>query len=179
MVGIDLDQVLDGDGKVKAWGRGIVEKFFDTYMEISPSGSGIKIWLRGALPANLPGIQVGDGQIEIYDHARYFTVTGRVFRGAPLIVENHAQDVFQLYRRLLPADRGTWPLQPLQGGRIPYGRQHSTLVSIAGTLRARNVCDAAILACLQVVNAQQCERPGPADHIARIVRSTRHWEPPT
>jgi putative DNA primase/helicase len=51
MVGIDLDDVLDGDGIVKPWGRGVVERFADTYMEISPSGMGLKIWARGELPA--------------------------------------------------------------------------------------------------------------------------------
>jgi hypothetical protein len=37
------------------------------------------------------------------------------------------------------------------------------------------VCDEAILACLLAVNAHQCERPGTAEAIARIVRSTRLW----
>ena len=80
--GIDLDDCLDAEGTLKPWARGIVERFSDTYMEISPSGSGLKIWVRGAVPANLAGVSVGDGQIETYDHARYFAVTGRIFRGA-------------------------------------------------------------------------------------------------
>jgi len=63
----------------------------------------------------------------------------------------------------------------LQGGRIPCGQQHSTLVSIAGTLRARLVCDEAIETCLQIINTRQRERPGPAENIARIVRSSRRW----
>ena len=69
----------------------------------------------------------------------------------------------------------TWPLQPLQGGRIPYGKQHSTLVSIAGTLRARRVCEEAIEACLQLINEKQCERPGPPAEDRRIVQSSRRW----
>src|SRR5256885_11366384 len=52
---------------------------FRSYVEISPSYQGLKIWLRGSLPANLPSVQVGDGTIELYDHSRYFAVTGRVF----------------------------------------------------------------------------------------------------
>jgi putative DNA primase/helicase len=70
--GIDLDDALDTEGSVKPWARGIVERFSDTYMEISPSGLGLKIWVRGSLPTNLAGVSVGDGQIEMYDHARYF-----------------------------------------------------------------------------------------------------------
>ncbi len=173
--GIDLDDCLDPEDIIKPWGRGIVERFSDTYMEISPSGTGLKIWARGSIPANLAGVNVGDGQIEIYDHARYFAVTGRIFRSAPLEVEDHAADLRALYNHLTRRKIGRWPLQPLQGGRIPYGQQHSTLVSIAGTLRARLVCDEAIEACLQIINAQQCERPGPPENIARIVRSSRRW----
>jgi len=173
--GIDLDDCLDTNGTVKSWARGIVEHFSDTYMEVSPSGAGLKIWARGSLPANLPGVSVGDGQIEIYDHARYFAVTGRIFRGSPLEVEDHAADMQALYDHLTRRKVGRWTLQPLRGGRIPYGRQHSTLVSIAGTLRARLVCDEAIEACLQIINTRQCERPGPPENITRIVRSSRRW----
>lgn len=85
--GIDLDDSLDKDGKVKPWAVGIVERFSDKYMEVSPSEQGLKIWSRGSLPANLPGVTVGDGSVELCDHARYFTVTGRVFRGAPHQIE--------------------------------------------------------------------------------------------
>jgi hypothetical protein len=172
--GIDLDDSLDDLGNVKPWAQGIVERFADTYCEVSPSGQGLKIWARGALRANLPGLKVGDGQIELYDHARYFAVTGRVFRGAPLQIEDHSSDLLTLYDRLT-VGRRAWPLQPQPGGRIPYGQQHSTLVSIAGTLRARRVCDEAIQACLHVINARQCEKPGPPENIARIVRSSRKW----
>jgi hypothetical protein len=110
----------------------------------------------------------------LYDHARYFTVTGRAFRGAPLEIEDHAGDLLMLYDRLTGGRKG-WPLQPLPGGQIPHGRQHNTLVSLCGTLRTRGVCDEAIEACLQIVNEQQCEKPGPREHISRIVRSSRKW----
>jgi hypothetical protein len=173
--GIDLDDSLDERGALKPWARGIVERFSDTYMEVSPSGKGLKIWARGRLPANVGGVSTGDGRIEAYDHARYFTVTGHRFRGAPLEVEDHSNDVRTLYDHLTRSNGCRSPLQPLSGGRIPYGQQHNTLVSIAGALRRRRICDEAIEACLQVINARQCERPGPQDNIARLVRSSRRW----
>jgi hypothetical protein len=175
LAGIDLDDCLDTEGNVKSWARGIVKRFADTYIETSPSGQGLKIWAYGSLPANVATVRVGDGGIEMYDHARYFTVTGRAFRGAPLEIEHHEGDLLLLYDWLKKGERRRWPLQPLEGGRIPYGRQHSTLVSIAGTLRRRGVCDAAIEACLQAINDKQCERPGPRENITRIVRSSRRW----
>ena len=174
LAGIDLDDSLDEQGDVKTWALGIVERFSDTYMEISPGGQGLKIWARGSLPANLPGVQVGDGTIELYDHARYFAVTARVFRGAPLEIEDHSGDLLMLYDRLTAGRKG-WPLQPQPGGQIPHGRQHNTLVSLCGTLRARGVCEEAIESCLQIVNEAQCERPGTRDHISRIVVSSRKW----
>ena len=176
LVGIDLDDCLTTDGVLKPWAMGIVERLSDTYVEISPSGCGLKSWVKGHLPANVSGVKIGDGQIEMYDHSRYFTVTRRVFQGAPLEIEDHASDVILLFERLLQAKhKNNWPLQPLQGGRIPYGQQHNTLISIAGTLRARRVCDEAIEACLQIVNERQCERPGPRVHVTHLVRSSRRW----
>lgn len=175
VVGIDLDDSLDANGNAKPEFCGIVERFADTYTEISPSGRGLKMWVRGRLPANLPKVTVEGGGVEMYDHARYFTFTGnRISWGA-------AGDRQQRRGRVVPYDRPTkagqriWSLQPLKGGRIPYGQQHSTLVSIAGTLRARRVCEEAIEACLQMINAKQCGKPGPAANISRIVRSTRRW----
>ena len=172
--GIDLDDSLDEQGDLKDWARGIVERFSDTYMEISPSSRGLKIWARASLPANLPGVRVGDGAIELYDHARYFAVTGRAFRGAPLQVEDHVADLLLLYQRLTAGRKG-WPLKPLPGGQIPHGRQHNTLVSICGTLRARGVCEEAIESCLQIVNEKQCEKPGQRENVSRIVRGSRKW----
>ena len=179
LVGIDLDHCLDSSGNPKPWARGVVERFADTYGETSPSGNGLKFWGRGSLPANRPKVVVGgSGEgIELYDHARFFTFTGRNFRNGPLEVADHAADLLLLYEHLNKRSnerRRNWPLQPVKGGRIPYGQQHSTLVSLAGTLRARRICDEAIEACLQAVNTHQCERPGAAENISRIVCS-RRW----
>jgi len=112
----------------------------------------------------------------MYSHSRYFAVTGSAFRGSPLEVEDHAADLLKLYE-FLTAGRKGWALGPLPSGRIPYGQQHNTLVSLCGTLRARGVCEEAIESCLQIVNQKQCQRPGTREAIGRIVQSTRKWGP--
>lgn len=173
-VGIDLDDSLDAQGDPKPWAQEIVARFADTYCEISPSCHGLKIWCRGSLPANVGKVAVGDGGIEMYSRARFFTVTGKAYRGAPLQVEDHASDVLQLHAALTRR-QGRWKHQPGADGKIPHGRQHYTLVSIAGTLAQRGVCLEAIEACLLVVNARQCERPGPSANIKQIVRSSAEW----
>src|SRR5690348_15087655 len=49
LVGIDLDDSLEVDGTLKPGFCGLVERFWDTYLEVSPSRRGLKMWVRGAL----------------------------------------------------------------------------------------------------------------------------------
>lgn len=72
--GVDLDSVVDLEtGEVAVWAQQIIEGL-DGYTELSPSGAGIHIVVRGELP------RVGNrkGPIEMYDKKRFFTVTGHV-----------------------------------------------------------------------------------------------------
>ena len=75
IVGIDLDKVLDADGTLLPEAAGIVE-IMDSYTEISPSGRGLHIFVKGDVPAS--GRR--KGFIEVYKAGRYFTVTGNVLR---------------------------------------------------------------------------------------------------
>jgi primase-polymerase (primpol)-like protein len=172
-VGIDLDDCLeDTTGDPKPCVQPMLERFSDTYVEISPSGLGLKIWCLGKLPAAFM-TRLKDGcALEMYDRARYFAVTGNVFGKTPLKIGDHAEDVIALFDQL--AGRASRDYQT-SDGKIPHGQQHLTLVSLAGTLRRRGVCDQAIEACLQAVNRYHCERPGSERNISRIVRSTRTW----
>ena len=91
--GIDLDHCLDADGRLKPWAQPIMERFSDSYAEISPSGSGIKIWAKGKLLGGGTAFPLGDGRVEIYGQARYFTVTGNHWAGQMLDVEEHQADL--------------------------------------------------------------------------------------
>ena len=87
LCGIDLDDCLDANRKIKPWAQPIVDRLMPvSYREISPSGGGIKYWTRATL--NLPtegkhkvNILDGPDAIEVYDSVRYFTVTGRSGKG--------------------------------------------------------------------------------------------------
>lgn len=79
--GVDLDRCLTADGEVFEWAIPYLEMLRGSYGEISPSGTGIKFWGRGALPdgkgTKRGGLGPdGTGAVEIYDRSRYFTVTG-------------------------------------------------------------------------------------------------------
>jgi putative DNA primase/helicase len=97
IVGIDLDDCLDVEGHLKPWAMPIIERFADTYLEVSPSGCGVKIFVRADIGKLINGSGVRkpyhDGAVEVYRHSRFFTVTGHVFNGAPLEVEEHQNNI--------------------------------------------------------------------------------------
>jgi P4 family phage/plasmid primase-like protien len=76
-MGIDLDDCLE-NGVLTEPAQKIVDMFADFgYIEISPSGSGIKILCRGKKPEGMGcRDQVNSQQIEIYDQGRWWCMTG-------------------------------------------------------------------------------------------------------
>lgn len=86
-IGIDIDDCMDG-GRLqrKAWK--VVERF-GSYAELSPSGRGVHIIGRGKAVFHDGGSQWGRRQaglmgfksFEVYNSARYLTMTGRVLDG--------------------------------------------------------------------------------------------------
>ena len=79
--GIDFDDCLDAQDKVKDWAKPIMDRFKSVaYRERSPGGKGGKIWTRATLPPEAKHkvyIVKGADAIEAYDRLRYFTVTGK------------------------------------------------------------------------------------------------------
>jgi hypothetical protein len=74
VVGVDVDHCLE-DGKLNKTASDILAKLPPTYIEISPSGQGLHIFLRGALPAG--GNRNAKNGVEVYAKSRYFTMTGK------------------------------------------------------------------------------------------------------
>jgi hypothetical protein len=70
-------------------------KLADAYSEISPSGNGIRILLRG----QLGGLRRKNPQIgvEIYDDARYLTITGHQIDGYPVAIEARQNELNAIY----------------------------------------------------------------------------------
>lgn len=77
LVGVDLDHLRDPEtGKLEEKADDIVRKL-ESYTEISPSGDGLHIIVRGQLPS---GRNRHDG-VEMYEEGRFFTVTGNRLPG--------------------------------------------------------------------------------------------------
>ena len=92
--GVDLDDARK-TGKLEPWAEEIVAQL-RSYGEVSPSGTGAKLFVRGALSG---GRNRRDG-IELYDRGRFFAVTGHRLARAPVTVEDCQEPLNALYVRL-------------------------------------------------------------------------------
>lgn len=80
IVGVDLDDCFhypeqDETKRLKPWARDIVQ-CLNSYTELSPSENGLHVLCRGTIPHSITKNKIG---FEMYNEARYFTVTGREF----------------------------------------------------------------------------------------------------
>ncbi|TKX85695.1 hypothetical protein EXE43_12325 [Halorubrum sp. SS5] len=72
LVGIDLDDCRDPDADTPtAWAAELLDTL-DSYSEVSPSGTGYHVIVRGERPEG----RNRAGNLEVYDRSRFFTVTG-------------------------------------------------------------------------------------------------------
>lgn len=94
LVCIDLDHALL-DGELRPWARRIVDRLPETYIEVSPSSTGLHIWGFGSLERGRR-IRRGDSSIEVYDRGRYITVTRKPFQNAPSALADLTQVIADL-----------------------------------------------------------------------------------
>ncbi len=99
--GVDLDNCIDEAGVIADWAQTIIGEI-DSYSEISPSGRGVKIFVRGMLPPDSQRNGHGrrKGRIEMYEAGRFFTLTGDHLPGTPAIVEERTEALETVYRRV-------------------------------------------------------------------------------
>jgi hypothetical protein len=106
LCGVDLDNCLGADGAILPWAQPYVRRLAGSYCEISPSGRGLKFWVRAELPgrgSRKTGFGPdGSGAIEIYDCGRYFTVTGHLFDPEWTTVEDRQEAISALYHEIAP-----------------------------------------------------------------------------
>ena len=112
--GVDLDDCIDENGVFEPWAKQIIDRF-STYTEVSPSGRGVKLFLRGELPRR------GNrkGRIEIYDHARYFTVTSRRLSESPTEIAERQEELDELHAELFGRPEEGGGRGPSEASRYP------------------------------------------------------------
>jgi len=122
LTGIDLDKCINEHGEISPFAQDIVRRL-NSYTEISPSGKGLHIIVQGNIPSNIKKDLKKDPHchIEMYDHSRYFTMTGKHLKGTPETIEER-QEVLMIIYQENATQRGTHmniDLSNIEG--TPYG----------------------------------------------------------
>ncbi|MCP5508440.1 MAG: DUF3987 domain-containing protein [Chlamydiales bacterium] len=115
LIFIDLDHVRNANsGDLLPWAKNLVEKT-KSYTEISRSGTGVHIFLRGnppeleneALRFKAKNIQGTNSDIEIYYEKKFATLTGDVLLDLP-IREVSDEEMISIYRQFFPASESPY-----------------------------------------------------------------------
>lgn len=80
---IDLDHCLT-DGRLAPWAQRILTQAGRTFVEVSPSGTGLHLWGRGVVGRGRK-IRRGEMAVEVYDRGRYIAMGAR-YENAPLVL---------------------------------------------------------------------------------------------
>jgi hypothetical protein len=108
LCGVDLDKCLNPEtGEIEGWAQEVIEEL-DSYTEISPSGRGVHILVRGEPP---PG-RNRKGRFEAYDRGRYFTVTGKHLAGTPQAIEGRQEQLRGVVRRVFGEESANGHAKP-------------------------------------------------------------------
>ena len=106
MIGADLDGCRDPrTGEIASWATEILNRL-NSYCEVSPSGTGVKVFVRGqndrldqrGLKRNLDHPQCSDKgpALELYSQGRFFVVTGHRLEQYPSNCQERSAEVGEL-----------------------------------------------------------------------------------
>ena len=113
IVGVDLDDCRDPEtGDVDDAALDIIGRL-DSYTEVSPSGTGYHVLITGELPDG----RNRRGSVELYDTARFFTVTGDHVERTPTRVARRQDALVAIHREYVQdTDRDTAAESEQQSG---------------------------------------------------------------
>ena len=194
-VGIDIDCGFDTDGFITELGADIIS-MCHSYTEISRSGRGFHILLRGSLPFSGANNRKG---VEIYQSKRYFIMTGKTLLHTKIIDNQDAIDyVVKKYFSTGDVvsrsrnsrgfrDRNYSPiwLNPIDGDRIRIrptypkvtpGSRNVSMLSLAGSLLNAGYTRDQIYDELSIANNRACVPPLSDSELQQICKSIARYE---
>lgn len=105
--GVDLDDCIDSNtGAIKSWAAEFIEQL-DSYSEVSPSGTGVKVFVKANKPGPRCRKRYADGEVEIYDNDRFFTITGQYLETTSGEVELRQEQLDAVYQAVFGDDDRT------------------------------------------------------------------------
>lgn len=109
--GVDLDGCRDPEtGEIAGWAKQTIDQL-ETYAEVSPSGTGVKLYAKGKWPlpngknkklTDVESIVEKAAGIEVYDQKRYFAVTGQRIEGVSIEPQERQEQIDSLAREHWP-----------------------------------------------------------------------------
>ncbi len=141
LCGVDLDNCIDQDtGEIKPWAKEIINKL-SSYSEGSPSGRGVKVFIRATKPGTRCRRNWHDGHIEIYDKGRFFTVTGWALDSTPTEVQPRQAEVEAQYEEWFSAtaardgDAAKQPPAKVQPAHVQGALDDEEIIRLASTAK--------------------------------------------
>jgi hypothetical protein len=127
IAGVDFDNCRDPEsGAIRPAAAKIISEL-NSYTEVSPSGTGVKVFLRSPRsPGNRHRIRYEGGEIEIYTEGRYFTATGHQLPGTPSSIESREAELQRVYDRLFAAPAVEGRLSATAAGAGPKPEPNPT-----------------------------------------------------
>ena len=164
--GLDLDQCRNPNtGEIEDWAMEIVAEL-ESYTEVSPSGTGLHVFIKGKLPGTGLNKRNWKGhKIEIYDTGRFFTFTGNHLEGTPLEVNECQDEIESLYNRVVQST---------------VGKARAHLKRNAATLRDNEVIELALNArngakFAQLWDGDTSNHPSPSEADFAFVKILCFW----
>jgi putative DNA primase/helicase len=118
--GADLDHCVV-DGKIKPWAQEVINRL-NSYTEISPSGTGIRILVLGRHGhdrGHKIKRQETEEAAECYDNVRFLTFTGNHVPGTPTELCERSAELAWLWSQI---DQGKCPPDPVEGIKVHVSR---------------------------------------------------------
>lgn len=186
VIGVDIDDGFDDDGFLSEKAAEIIG-WCRSYTELSRSGRGFHILLKGDLP--FKGKNNGEG-VEIYKTGRFFILTENTMLFTEVVQNQDA--INKICSKYFPkkesedkSDRLYDPIWKLEGRKIPtrplyppvpQGCRNVSMLSVAGGLRAAGYAPFDILQETLYANKTACKPPLSEREIENIVESVLRYD---
>lgn len=118
IVGVDIDDCRDPEtGTIADWAQEIIDHL-GSYAEVSPSGTGVKVFIRGELPAERGRkfSHSSGGALEVYATGRFFVVTGQHIEGTPVELKRRPKSLLALVEKAQSWKQETKRNEPPKSG---------------------------------------------------------------
>jgi len=173
--GIDIDGGRNPEtGVLTPWAADIVSKF-SSYTEVSPSGTGVKIFLANfpeKFPISqfpMPGEPINGKRpaIEVYSSGRYFAVTGQRLPDSPTEIKSAPHAWLWLFEMVQSRSLATVK---------SHGGRNTALTKLAGAMRRQGADEDTIRTALLAQN-QKFDPPLSEKEASQVAKSVSRYSP--